>query len=89
MRTRDGDPALGAAPHAASSAREAQDALRAVSRVDAPSIEASSSAGGQQASGAESQTIILPVFGARKKLAARDPRAVVEGFMYEVKFKLP
>ena len=57
------------------------EALRQCSGRDVPAITAD---------GLEnSVTIQLPLYHVRRKLTARDPRAVVAAYRYEVKFKLP
>ena len=81
MRTRDADPLLQEALHANAAEQDFHAALLNISKMKSPSMLASNAD--------DHVTFTLPLFGVRKKLAARDPRAVVEAFMYEVKCKLP
>ena len=74
MRNRRKDPML-------RGASIEDEALRQCSGRDVPAITAD---------GLEnSVTIQLPLYHVRRKLTARDPRAVVAAYRYEVKFKLP
>ena len=81
MRTREADPLLHEPMHANAAARAFHAALKATSTMKYPSMRSSTSE--------DAATVALPLYNMRKKLAARDPRAVVEAFMYEVKCKLP
>ena len=73
MRNRAQDPML-----QGDSAEDA--ALREMSTRDAPAITEEAN---------DSCTFELPLYHTRRKLTARDPRAVVAAYTYEVKFKLP
>ena len=80
MRTRTTDPVLAEPMHGDEAAHAMHAALRTMSIMQSPSMCASTE---------DHAAITLPLYAIRKRLAAQDPRAVVEAFMYEVKCKLP
>ena len=54
--------------------------LRSISDMHVPAITEE---------GSDEVRVNLPLYQSRRRLTARDPRAVVAAYMYEVKFKLP